>query len=402
MPTDLLEAGQNDAQNIFAQAYAATENEPEIVEPTDDSDPSDEDQPQDPVTEDDSEDEDVDNDEETDDESEEPDEDAEDEDEDLEEGDDEETDDEPEEGSEEPEEDAYASEYLYRPEGEDRDLFLRAKDPVTGEFSEYLNREEAEVGLGRQLAYIGTLKKQVDTAREASAAKLAEMQEQLTIFTAGSSPEAAKETLIRSKMPENLRNVNVGELGEDQLKAYKTARLEAEIAAEREIQQAVDAQKDADKANQEAEDRATRHVASRAADVKFFGFKNMEDRVAVSDKLEEKPEGSEYSYQDIAISISKAYGNAAADMFLRTLIPSPSTESPAEPETKTEKKTSKQKPKPKKKATKETAEKVSKKVKRKKRVTKSETAPATPTTAKEMLQIGFEKQGGALTGRRRR
>ena len=407
MPKELLEAGSNDPANIFSQALAASSGDdlPEVVD--NDENPGDDDAPAgDDVDTDDEagDDEDVDNNddgdegESEDDADEFEDEDLDDEDDGDEEG--EEGDEEPDENAGEPEEGSYESGYLYKPEGEDTPIFLRAVDPVTGEGSTYLNREEAEAGLGRSAAYIGDLKKQLTEGRESANGQIAALEKELVAFRAGvTSPEAARATLIASKMPERFRGVDPTTLGEDDLKAYKQAAIDAEIAASREISEEAARLETERKSAQEAEDRATSHVASRAADVKFFGFRNMEDRVEVQKKLREKPEGSEHTFQDIAISIGKAYGNEVADMFLRTLInPSPSQAEEPSTEKKPVKKTAK---KTTKKATAKTTKKVAKQVKRKKKPTggKATKTPAMPSSAREMMTLSFAQ--GKNSSRRR-
>ena len=139
--------------------------------------------------------------------------------------------------------------YLYHDKEEGREIFLKAVDPVTGESSIYLGREDAERGLATQVAFIGELKKQVAETREASDAKIAELEKQLVLYESGTNPEAAKEILIQGEMPERFRGVDPMTLSEEDLRQYKTARLDAEIKVEREVRTKAEQAQNARKAD---------------------------------------------------------------------------------------------------------------------------------------------------------
>ena len=295
-----------------------------------------------------------------------------------------------EEGAEDGDDDSPA--YLYHDEEEGRDIFLKAVDPATGESSIYLDREEAERGLANQVAFIGELKKQVVESREASNAKIAELEKELARFSAATTPEAATEFMVQAAMPERFRGVDTTTLSDEDLRQYKSARLDAEIKVEREIREnatAAQAARDADDANQE---RADQHIRSRMTDLKFFGMKNVEDQRTIRQKMAEKPEGSEFDYSTIVTSVAKAFGNDVADTVLLAIVGGQPASTDSQPE---------EKPKAKKKATKakpkaEEVQKVKKKVRRKKAKPTNST-PATPKInemgAKNILKDAFNMQG---------
>ena len=283
--------------------------------------------------------------------------------------------------------------YLYHDEDEGREIFLKAVDPVTGESSIYLDRAEAERGLANQVAFIGELKKQVQEVREASNAKVAEMQKDLLLYQSGTNPEAAKEILVQAQLPEKFRNVDPATLSDGDLREFKNARLDAEIKVEREVREQLEAAQAADKANADAQDRADQHIRSRKTDLKFFGLKNVEDQRMVNQKLSEKPEGSEYSYSEIVTSVAKAFGNSVADQLLLTIVGgnSQTSDSNSTEKPKAEKPKGKKTSKPKA----DQVQKVKKKVRRKKSKP-SNSAPATPDmssmSARDILKDAF-KQG---------
>lgn len=298
--------------------------------------------------------------------------------------------DEPDDSTEEPEEESYDSGYLYRPEGEDKSIFLRAKDPVTGEFSTYDNRQEAEAGMLRQLAFIGELKKQLDETQQAGNAKLAAAEKELTIFRSTMTPDGAKKLLIASKMPEQFRNADITKISDADMPAYKQALIDAEIATEREIRQETERLDAERKADQESENRANRHIRSRTTDVKFFGFKNPEDRMEIAQRMAEKVPGSEVSLQDMTTAIAKAFGNDAADMVLKALISGAPKNDKATEEPKSapiQKSAPKKAVEPAKVAT---AKKVADTVRRKKAAAPSAATPTMPTTARDMIMQGFD------------
>lgn len=274
-------------------------------------------------------------------------------------------------GKDKAEEGTGVSAYLYHDETEGREIFLKAIDPVTGEGSVYLDRDEAERGLANQVAFIGELKQQVQETREASSAKVAELEKELILLRGGSNPEIAKENLVKAELPERFKNVDPANLADEDLRLYKNARLDAEIKVEREIRTQVETAERQRLDHENAEDRAKQHIRSRMTDLKFFGMKKVEDQRQIKTTLNEKPEGSDYNYSDIITSVAKAYGNEVADQMLLAIVggnpqKSNDSETPTTPKPKTSKK-----PKA------EQVEKVKKKVRRKKVAPVNQT-PATP------------------------
>lgn len=296
-------------------------------------------------------------------------------------------------GEEDAEDDTDVSAYLYHDEDEGRDIFLKAVDPATGESSIYLDREEAERGLANQVAFIGELKKQVAETREASDARIAELEKQVVLYESGTNPEAAKEILIQGEMPERFRGVDAATLSDEDLRAYKNARLDAEIKVEREVRTKAEQAQDARKAADAAQDRADQHIRSRMTDLKFFGKKNVEDQRTIRQKMAEKPEGSDFDYSEIVTSVAKAFGNQVADQMLLSIVGGQQealTDSePTEPKAKAK---AKKAAKPKA----EQVQKVKKKVRRKKAKPTNST-PATPEVskmgAKNILKDAFKTQG---------
>lgn len=290
------------------------------------------------------------------------------------------------------EEGGETSAYLYYDEDEERDIFLKAVDPVTGESSIYLDREAAEQGLANQVAFIGELKKQVAETRQASNAKIAELEKELARFASATSPEAATEILIQAEMPERFRGINPTTLSEEDLRAYKNARLDAEIKVERNVRTQAQQAQDARDADDAAQERADQHIRSRMTDLKFFGLKNVEDQRMIRQKMAEKPEGSDYDYSDIVTSVAKAFGNSVADQMLLTIVGGKSQISDDSKPNEKPKQGKKTAAKPNAKQ----VEEVKRKVRRKKAKPSNSTVPTPDINAmgaRNILKDAFKVQG---------
>jgi hypothetical protein len=220
----------------------------------------------------------------------------------------------------EPEDETYDSGYTYYDENLKKKVFLKAVGE-DGKGSIYLNRQEAEKGLARQLAYIKELESRADEIKKRYEDDLLRMKKDMQIYEMTAKPDQIRAGLIADKMPEKFRNVDPKTLGETEYEQYRAARIDAEISVDREIRKAQD---DAEKAATDAaaaQKRAEDHIKSRLNDTTFFGgLTNTEDRYVINKRLKEIPEGSQYTYHDMAIEIAKVFGNAVADKFLKASV----------------------------------------------------------------------------------
>lgn len=290
-----------------------------------------------------------------------------------------------EEVEEEPEEGSYDSGYLYTDAELNKKVFLKFADPETGEKSIYLDRKEAERGLARQLAFIGNLKEELKETKTRYETEMANIRKDLQIYQLTAKPEQLKSAMIAEKMPEKYRSIDPKKLGEAEYDEYKTARVEAEIAVDREIRQARQDAEDASKKSAEDLDRATTHIRKRAEDSTFFGLINSEDKYIVSKRLKETPEGSQNNYYEMAISVAKAFGNVAADTFLKAIVQDVISVEEPKLETPPAKK---EPPKPAKKADK--VEQIQKKVKVKKVSSSSKGTDPMPANPRDIFNMAFK------------
>lgn len=296
-----------------------------------------------------------------------------------------EEDEEEQEEEDEPEDGSYDTGYTYFDEKTGKVVFLSAEDSESGEKSIYLNRVEAEKGIARQLAYIAELKRQVENDRNKYDADISKLRKDLQIYELTAKPDQIRDALIKDKMPEKFRNVDPKTLADEAYQEFRQSRLDAEISVERELRSAQDAQEKADREAKEAERKAEDHIKNRSNDTTFFGLTNTEDKYVVNKRLKEVPEGSQYSYSDMATSIAKAFGSDIADKFLLAVVQDIiSVETP--PKTKTPEA---DKSKDKGRRTEE-VQKLKKKVKVKKPVASSNgSKPSLPANPRDMMNAAF-------------
>lgn len=387
MPITELQGGEA-PDAILRAAFAASHGSVEDDVPSDNAPNNDD--ITDEVDDTDSPDDDVDNDDSAEEELENDDEEVEESDEDDEfefEEDDEESEEEDDEEDVDTEEESYDSGYTYFDKDLNKKVFLTFEDPETGEGSTYLNRKEAERGMGRQLAYIGELKQQLDEAKERYDQDVMTLKKDLQIYEMTAKPDQLRASLILDKMPEKFRGVDPKKLGESEYDEYREARIEAEVSVDREIRQAQDAAEKQANDNKKAEQDAQEHVKNRINDATFFGFTNAEDKYMFAKRLKETPEGGKHTYNDMAISIAKAFGKGVADTFLKAVtqdiisVEDSKTETPSNKEVESD-----SKPVVKKKK----AEQLKKKVK-KKRVSSSSKGNSTPpqANARDIINAAF-------------
>ena len=288
---------------------------------------------------------------------------------------------------EELEEDSKESSYLYT-DDEGKKVFLKFTDPETGESSTYLTREKAEEGMARHLTYIGELKAQIESERESVNSKINALENDLAFFQRSINKDEVRKGLINDKLPEKFKGLDPTTLSDEaEIKAFKNAILDAEIEVDREIRKASEERKEANEKAQKAQDEALNHIRSRSTDLKFFGFTNSEDRMTIRDKLTEKPEGTEYTHSDIAVSLSKAFGNKVADQYLKSVV-SGQSETETSPKVE-EKETTKKAPK-KTVSKKKKVEAIKKKVKPKKKVkAPNNTSKKAKSSAKSIIANNF-------------
>jgi hypothetical protein len=263
--------------------------------------------------------------------------DQEDDEEDYEESSEEETEDE--EVEPEPEDESYDSGYVYFDEGLNKKVFLRAVDSETGKGSIYLNRKDAERGLARQLEYIKELETKTEETKARYEQDLVRLKKDLQIYELTAKPDQIRAGLIADKMPEKFRSVDPKKLGEAEYDEYRAARIDAEVSVDREIRKLQDDAEKTAKESADAQAKADTHVKNRTNDTTFFGLTNTEDRFVITKRLKEVPDGSQYSYYDMAVSVAKAFGPGVADQFLKAAVQDIVADAP-ETKTPTKEKTS--------------------------------------------------------------
>lgn len=293
---------------------------------------------------------------------------------DAEEGDDDETLEEDDEGEDESE-GQFDSDYQYFDEEEGREVFLKAVDPESGEKSIYLDRKSAQEGLQRQVQYIGKLKSELAETKERYENEVVATQQELEMYRKNTDKEAARDMLIRDKLPEKFQTVNPDEISdENEYREYVRAKIAAEEEVEREVaRQKADA-RDRKAKDKEAREAAESHVASRSQDWKFLGVVNPEDKAAVSELLSSEKDG--VKIRNMIVDVTKAYGQDVGDKLLKGLV----ADLTLQRQTQTVQKA-------------KNVVEGKKKVKTKKRTSSPATAPQRPSDARSMITTGLTQQG---------
>lgn len=211
----------------------------------------------------------------------------------------------------------FDSDYKYFDEDEGREVFLRAIDPETGEKSVYFDRKSAQEGLQRQLKYIGQLKADLKSSEEKIETELASAQQELALYRKNLDKTAAKQMLVRAKLPEELQNQDPDKItDDDKYREFQRAWIRAEAEVDNEIETAKTNYANTQKAQKEARTNAETHVIGRAKDYKFLGIENSEDKAAVVD-LFKKEVAEGVTVQEVATQIAQAFGAEMADAFLK-------------------------------------------------------------------------------------
>lgn len=219
----------------------------------------------------------------------------------------------------EPEDETYDSGYVYFDEGLNKKVFLKVTDE-NGKGSIYLNRVEAERGLKRQLDYIANLEAKQQEEKERYEEELIRLKKDLQIYELTAKPDQIRQALITDKMPEKYRSVDPKTLAESEYAEYRSHRIDAEIAVDREIRQAQEEAAQKATESQKSKERAEKHIKDRTKDASFFGLGNTEDKFVVDKKLKEVPEGSKNTYYEMAVEIARAFGETVADQFLKAAV----------------------------------------------------------------------------------
>lgn len=246
-------------------------------------------------------------------------------DDDLDGDDDEDEDDESEDDEEDADEDdeeghgKFDADYTYFDEAEGREVFLVADDPETGEKSVYLDRKSAKEGLAKQLKYIGQLKKEVEAERSARTDFESQTQEELNMFRQTLDRKAAKEMLIRAKLPEALQKLNPDEInGDDKYKEFQRGWIRAEAQVDQEIDQRREELKTTKAQRADARKAAESYVADRVKDYEFLGITNSEDKMAVKDLLKKEINGQ--TVKEILTQNRQTFGEEVADNLLKSFV----------------------------------------------------------------------------------
>lgn len=246
-------------------------------------------------------------------------------DDDLDGDDDEDEDDESEDDEEDADEDdeeghgKFDADYTYFDEAEGREVFLVADDPETGEKSVYLDRKSAKEGLAKQLKYIGQLKQEVEAERSARTDFESQTQEELNMFRQTLDRKAAKEMLIRAKLPEALQKLNPDEInGDDKYKEFQRGWIRAEAQVDQEIDQRREELKTTKAQRADARKAAESYVADRVKDYEFLGITNSEDKMAVKDLLKKEINGQ--TVKEILTQNRQTFGEEVADNLLKSFV----------------------------------------------------------------------------------
>jgi hypothetical protein len=195
-----------------------------------------------------------------------------------------------------------------------------------GEHSVYRNPDDAKRGIEEKDKYIVKLRQEREqevTEREAKikdlSSELETINRKLEVYSSRLPEDQFKDIMVQEFLPEEYRGKTVQDFTEDaDLKAYKLARMDAELKYEREIKDAETQLAQQKAQHEQNRERANEYVKSLASN-EFFDAKNFEDQHKVRTALNTpigEGEGSHTPMQ-MAVFIAEAFGDQAAKVFLQ-------------------------------------------------------------------------------------